>query len=132
MLYVGDRQRQPNQINGKAANINHVVTQKIYPGATSADDIPENDILMIMDCDHMCKPDIFNRMGPCMRNRSVGVTLVPQWFHNLILPGMQHPSLKGSKRGQCGKHGANTAFRHETQLQLLDFIGAKAGPGQCV
>jgi cellulose synthase/poly-beta-1,6-N-acetylglucosamine synthase-like glycosyltransferase len=85
--YVGDRQRHPSQINGKSANINHVVTQKIYPAVTSPDDIPEKDILMVMDCDHMCKPNIFNKMGPCMRNLAVGITLAPQWFHNLILPG---------------------------------------------
>ena len=85
--YVGDRQRQPHQLNGKSANLNHVITQKIYKGVTAAEQVPEKDILMVMDCDHMCKPELFNKMGPCMRDRAVGVTLVPQWFHNLIMPG---------------------------------------------
>jgi hypothetical protein len=41
---------------------------------------------MVMDCDHMAKPDIFNRMGPCMLDENVAVTLVPQWFHNMVFP----------------------------------------------
>jgi cellulose synthase/poly-beta-1,6-N-acetylglucosamine synthase-like glycosyltransferase len=36
------------------------------------------DILMIMDCDHMVKPEIFLKMGACMRDERVGVCLVPQ------------------------------------------------------
>ena len=91
VFYIGDRVRQPNQLNGKSANLNHVVTSKIYPRATSPDDIPEGDILMVIDCDHMCKPELFNKMGPCMRDPDVAVTLVPQWFHNLVLPGACPP-----------------------------------------
>jgi hypothetical protein len=77
-----------NQLNGKSANLNHVMTKKIYPGVTSWEEIPEKDIIMVVDCDHMCKPELFDRMGPCMRDTTVAVTLVPQWFHNLVQPGM--------------------------------------------
>ena len=41
---------------------------------------------MVMDCDHMCKPEIFNRMGPCMLDERVAVVLVPQHFHNQLYP----------------------------------------------
>jgi cellulose synthase/poly-beta-1,6-N-acetylglucosamine synthase-like glycosyltransferase len=92
VLYVGDRQRLPNQLNGKSANLNHVMTQKIYPGITSWEDIPEKDVVMVVDCDHMCKPELFDKMGPCMRDTAVAVTLVPQWFHNLVHPGPTSPS----------------------------------------
>ena len=63
-----------------------VVLTKIYPAARRPEDIPENDIVMVMDCDHMVKPEIFNKMAPCMRDRRVGTVLVPQWFHNLCHP----------------------------------------------
>jgi hypothetical protein len=92
VFYIGDRQRLPNQLNGKSANLNHVMTQKIYPGITSWEDIPEKDVIMVVDCDHMCKPELFDKMGPCMRDTAVAVTLVPQWFHNLVHPGPCLPS----------------------------------------
>jgi hypothetical protein len=84
--YIGDRVRNPSQLNGKSANLNHVLLRKIYPLVTTPDEVPERDIIMVMDCDHMVKPEIFNLMGPCMRDPKVGVTLAPQTFHNLILP----------------------------------------------
>lgn len=86
IFYVGDRVKRPGQLNGKSANLNHVVLQKIFPNVSSADEIPPKDILMVMDCDHMVKPEIFNKMAPCMLDEAVAVTLVPQWFHNLIFP----------------------------------------------
>jgi cellulose synthase/poly-beta-1,6-N-acetylglucosamine synthase-like glycosyltransferase len=86
VFYVGDRVRMPGQLNGKSANLNHVILNKIYPGATKPSDIPMKDILMVVDCDHMCKPDIFNKMAPPMRDLRVGTALVPQWFHNLLRP----------------------------------------------
>ena len=64
-----------------------MICNKIYPGVTRADQIPTKDIVMVMDCDHMAKPQMFNIMGPCMRDLTVGVCLLPQWFHNLIYPG---------------------------------------------
>jgi cellulose synthase/poly-beta-1,6-N-acetylglucosamine synthase-like glycosyltransferase len=93
VFYVGDRVRMPGQLNGKSANLNHVICNKIYPGVKRADQIPKKDILMVMDCDHMCKPEMFNKMGPCMRDLNVGVCLLPQWFHNLVYPGALHPSI---------------------------------------
>jgi cellulose synthase/poly-beta-1,6-N-acetylglucosamine synthase-like glycosyltransferase len=87
VYYIGDRERLPGQLNGKSANLNHVIMNKIYPGVKKAEEIPERDVIMVMDCDHMCKPEIFNRMGPCMRDRKVAVTLVPQSFHNVVYPG---------------------------------------------
>jgi hypothetical protein len=41
---------------------------------------------MVMDCDHMVKPDIFNKMGPCMLDERMAVCLAPQCFHNLVYP----------------------------------------------
>ena len=77
MVYIGDRINR-GQLNGKSANLNHTILTKIYPHTRCAADIPENDILMIMDCDHMVKPGIFLKMGACMLDSAVGVTLVPQ------------------------------------------------------
>lgn len=86
VFYIGDRVRRPGQLNGKSANLNHVVLNKIYPGAQRPEDIPFKDILMVVDCDHMCKPNLFNKMAPPLRDSRVGVVLVPQWFHNLLRP----------------------------------------------
>lgn len=86
MFYIGDRVKRPGQLNGKSANLNHVVLQKIFPTIRAASEVPVKDILMVIDCDHMVKPDIFNKMAPCMLDEAVAVTLVPQWFHNLIFP----------------------------------------------
>jgi cellulose synthase/poly-beta-1,6-N-acetylglucosamine synthase-like glycosyltransferase len=87
VFYVGDRVKQPGQLNGKSANLNHVILQKIYPGVWKSDEIPLKDIIMVLDCDHMVKPDIFNKMGPCMIDEKVAVTLVPQVRHScLTLP----------------------------------------------
>ena len=78
VFYVGDRVKQPGQLNGKSANLNHVMLQKIFPGVRKFDEIPPKDIIMVIDCDHMVKPEIFNKMGPCMLDEKVAVTLVPQ------------------------------------------------------
>ena len=40
MFYVGDRQKKPGQLNGKSANLNHVLLNKIYPKARTYKDIP--------------------------------------------------------------------------------------------
>ena len=53
MFYVGDRVKKANQLNGKSANLNYVLMNKIYPTVCSAQEIPEKDIFMVMDCDHM-------------------------------------------------------------------------------
>lgn len=42
---------------------------------------------MVMDCDHMVKPDIYNKMAACMLgDMNMAVVLVPQSFFNLIMP----------------------------------------------
>eukprot|EP00892_Ulva_mutabilis_P012255 jgi/Ulvmu1/9401/UM051_0029.1 len=85
--YIGDRMKKPGTLNGKSANLNHVIFRKIYPHARRPEHIPERDILMVMDCDHMVKPDIYNRMAPCMlHDMNMAVVLVPQSFFNLIIP----------------------------------------------
>ena len=87
LLYIGDRIKKPGTLNGKSANLNHVIFRKIYPHARRPEHIPERDILMVMDCDHMIKPDIYNRMAPCMiADMNIAVVLVPQSFFNLIMP----------------------------------------------
>jgi cellulose synthase/poly-beta-1,6-N-acetylglucosamine synthase-like glycosyltransferase len=75
--YCGDRVKR-GQLNGKSANLNHAILTKLYPNIRRAADIPEKDIIMIMDCDHMVKPEIFMKMGACMLDLNVAVTLVPQ------------------------------------------------------
>ena len=85
MFYVGDRVKQPGQLNGKSANLNHVMLKKIFPGVRKYDEIPPKDIIMVIDCDHMVKPEIFNKMGPCMLDEKVAVTLVPQVCCSSIL-----------------------------------------------
>lgn len=90
VFYVGDRVKQPGQLNGKSANLNHVMLQKIFPGVSKYDEIPPKDIIMVIDCDHCVKPEIFNKMGPCMLDEKVAVTLVPQVrcsSHSLSLHG---------------------------------------------
>ena len=77
MIYVGDRIKR-GQLNGKSANLNHAIFSAIYPTARALQDVPPQDILMVMDCDHMVKPEIFLKMGPCMLDHRIGVTLVPQ------------------------------------------------------
>jgi cellulose synthase/poly-beta-1,6-N-acetylglucosamine synthase-like glycosyltransferase len=79
-----------------------VICNKIYPGVTRADQIPKKDIIMVMDCDHMCKPETFNMMGPCMRDLNTGVTLLPQWFHNLVYPGAQTSTASTSYSAASG------------------------------
>jgi cellulose synthase/poly-beta-1,6-N-acetylglucosamine synthase-like glycosyltransferase len=83
---VGDRVKKPGQLNGKSANLNHVILRKIYPNVRRASQVPVKDIFMVMDCDHMVKPDIFNKMGPCMLDARMAVCLAPQCFHNLVYP----------------------------------------------
>jgi cellulose synthase/poly-beta-1,6-N-acetylglucosamine synthase-like glycosyltransferase len=78
--------RPAGQLNGKSANLNHAIMHKVYPEAQRPEDIPSTDMIMVMDVDHLVKPDIFNRMGPCMMDEEVAVTLVPQRFHNTLLP----------------------------------------------
>ena len=86
VLYIGDRIKY-GQLNGKSANLNHCILTKVYPRLTSVSEIPDDDIIMIMDCDHMVKPELFLKMGACMLDPRVGVTLVPQSFHNNLTPG---------------------------------------------
>lgn len=63
VFYVGDRVKRPGQLNGKSANLNHAILRNVFPSARTPQDIPLKDILLVMDVDHMVKPDIFNRMG---------------------------------------------------------------------
>ena len=51
--YIGDRVKQPGQINGKSTNLNHVLLNHIYPWVQRPEDVPEKDLLLVMDCDHM-------------------------------------------------------------------------------
>ena len=53
VFYVGDRVKKADQLNGKSANLNHVLLQKIYPNVRKAEEVPLKDIFMVMDCDHM-------------------------------------------------------------------------------
>jgi hypothetical protein len=55
VFYVGDRIKQPGQLNGKSANLNHVLLHKIYPTVRKAEDVPLKDMFMVMDCDHMVR-----------------------------------------------------------------------------
>lgn len=36
MHYIGDRTRKESQLNGKSANLNHVIFTKLYPLVTVA------------------------------------------------------------------------------------------------
>jgi cellulose synthase/poly-beta-1,6-N-acetylglucosamine synthase-like glycosyltransferase len=78
---------------------------KIYPYVKTVDDIPENDILMIMDCDHMVKTEVFMKMGACMLDPKVGVTLIPQ-----ARPRARRPVLRCSLHQACA--GMFCACRH--------------------
>lgn len=63
VFYIGDRVKRPGQLNGKSANLNHAILHKVFPSARTPQDVPAKDILLVMDVDHLVKPDIFNRMG---------------------------------------------------------------------
>jgi hypothetical protein len=39
VFYVGDRVKRPGQLNGKSANLNHVVLRKIFPHVRKADEV---------------------------------------------------------------------------------------------
>ena len=52
---MGDRIKKPDQLNGKSANLNHVLLRKIYPNVRKAEEVPRKDIFMVMDCDHMVR-----------------------------------------------------------------------------
>ena len=84
--YIGDRVKRPGQLNGKSANVNHAVLNHIFPEARSAADVPARHLLLIMDCDHMAKPDMLHKLAPCMLDEAVGIALAPQHFHNLLQP----------------------------------------------
>ena len=85
VVYVGDRVKTPNfQLNGKSANLNHVINTRIYPGGST--EIPLSDILMIMDCDHLVTKGFFNKVAAVMIDKKNAVCLVPQAFHNALEP----------------------------------------------
>lgn len=86
MIYVGDRVKRPGEINGKSANMNHTVLRKIFPSARTADDVPPRHILLVMDCDHMVRPEFFIKTSPVMLDEEVAVAVVPQHFHNVVSP----------------------------------------------
>ena len=81
VIYIGDRVKR-GQLNGKSANLNHAIMNHIHRGKARPSDVAGSDILMIMDCDHMVKPDIFLKMGACMEEPEVAVTLVrpSSWY----------------------------------------------------
>ena len=78
VTWVGDREKLPHQLNGKSSNINHMVLSHMYPGISETKDIPYRDILMVMDCDHLVKPEFFAKCCAVMLDRDVAVCLVPQ------------------------------------------------------
>ena len=63
VFYVGDRIKKPDQLNGKSANLNHVLLHKIYPNVRKAEEVPIKDIFMVMDCDHMVRA--CSKLHPC-------------------------------------------------------------------
>ena len=73
IFYIGDRVKRSGQLNGKSANLNHAILRKVFPSARTPKDVPIKDILLVMDVDHLVKPDIFNRMGyaSCHANKLV-------------------------------------------------------------
>ena len=86
VFYVGDRVKRRGELNGKSANMNHAIMNKIFPGVRSPADVSAQEVILVMDCDHMVKPDIFDKMAPCMLDESLAVLLAPQRFHNVIQP----------------------------------------------
>jgi hypothetical protein len=85
-VYVGDRKRQPGQLNGKSSNLNHVILNKIYPDVQHANEVSWRDILMVMDCDHQVEAAFCQKMCSVLLDKDVAVCLAPQAFHNTIRP----------------------------------------------
>lgn len=69
--------------NRRSALLNHVLFRHIYPDARSAADIPPAHVLMVVACGHMAKPQLFNRVGPCMLDEAVSAAVVPPAFHDV-------------------------------------------------
>lgn len=86
MVYVGDRLRRKAQLNGKSANLNHVILNKIYPHVSHSDEVSWKDVIAVMDCDHLVRPPFFQKTCAVLLDKAVAVCLTPQSFHNTIHP----------------------------------------------
>lgn len=85
VIYVGDRIKNPSvQLNGKSANINHIINTRIYPHGSEF--VDHSDVLMVMDCDHLVTREFFNKVCSVMIDPKNAVCLVPQAFHNTLEP----------------------------------------------
>ena len=86
VVYVGDRARRRAQLNGKSANLNHVILNKIYPHVQRSDEVSWKDVIAVMDCDHLVQPPFFQKCCAVLLDKAVAVCLTPQSFHNTIHP----------------------------------------------
>ena len=75
-------QEQHPPVNRRSALLNRAVFRDIYPGARHPRDVPSNDVLMIVAGGHCVKPEIFNRVGPCIQDTNATVVVVPPSYHN--------------------------------------------------
>eukprot|EP00892_Ulva_mutabilis_P001282 jgi/Ulvmu1/11154/UM071_0038.1 len=70
----------------RSAALNRAMFDGIYRSAQRAEDVPESDVLMVVACGHCAKPELFNRVGPCMRDRGVDVVVLPPASHAVVQP----------------------------------------------
>lgn len=87
MHYVRAPAPQPGELNRRSAVLNHALFQHIYPEARAPADIPERDVLLFTACGHMAKPQLFNRVGPCLLDAAAATAVVvPPAFHDCVEP----------------------------------------------
>eukprot|EP00884_Botryococcus_braunii_P022000 jgi/Botrbrau1/8484/Bobra.0237s0099.1 len=81
--YLSGRQRQPDEVNGKAGNLNNAIREIFPPGR----DPSPNDVVAVFDCDQVCDPAFFLHTLPVLDDSpEVGLVLTPQRFGNVDEP----------------------------------------------
>ena len=79
MTYASDLEcAAPSTSGSRLEDLSAAALRSIYPEARRAADVPQGDVFMLVDCRQMVKPDVFLKMGGCMRDPLVGVALAPE------------------------------------------------------
>lgn len=121
MHYVRAPAPRPGELNRRSAVLNYALFQHIFPEARRPEDIPERDVLLVVACGHMAKPELFNRVGPCLLGGAAAAAVaVPPAFHDCAAPdafdcanaGMMHGLLPYAVGGgACLLPGARPLFK---------------------
>lgn len=66
--------------------LNRAISGGVYPTVQRPEDVPARDVLMVVACGLCAKPELFNRVGPCLRDPHVGAVVVPPASHAAVQP----------------------------------------------